>query len=108
MAAVFLDEAFTVNSPLTTVTADEVFFWRIIRKPIISANIGHHDVGVGLLFAVWQIVSTYTYQSVHVEGTVVTPRADTYTFKTSKHVPKTRMMLVGWGGNNGSTVLMHV
>jgi hypothetical protein len=51
-----------------------------------------------------QIISTYTYQSVRVEGSVVTPQFDTYTFKTSKRVPKTGMMLVGWGGNNGSTV----
>jgi myo-inositol-1-phosphate synthase len=58
----------------------------------------------GFLKCLLQIISTYTYQSVRVKGTVVTPHSDTYTFKTSKHVPKTGMMLVGWGGNNGSTV----
>lgn len=26
------------------------------------------------------------------------------TFKTKRNVPKTGLMLVGWGGNNGSTV----
>ena len=27
-----------------------------------------------------------------------------YTFRTDKRVPKTGVMLVGWGGNNGSRV----
>ena len=51
-----------------------------------------------------QIVSTYTYDTVTVEGATVTPVSTKYTFKTDKKVPKTGMMLVGWGGNNGSTV----
>lgn len=72
MASKFLSEPFTVATPNTTETAEE-------------------------------IVSTYQYQTVLVEGTVVTPKSDTYTFKTSKRVPKLGVMLVGWGGNNGST-----
>lgn len=51
-----------------------------------------------------QILSRYEYQTVTVEGDQVTPVTQTYHFKTSKHVPRTGMMLVGWGGNNGSTV----
>jgi myo-inositol-1-phosphate synthase len=50
-----------------------------------------------------EINSTYTYNNVTVEGNTVTPTSDTYQFKTNKRVPKTGMMLVGWGGNNGST-----
>lgn len=50
------------------------------------------------------ILATYTYDNVTVEGNVVTPSRTEYTFKTNKVVPKTGMMLVGWGGNNGSTV----
>ena len=71
--SVFLDGPFTVNTPNTTVTDDE-------------------------------ILSTYVYNTCQVEGSVVTPTQDTYQFKTSKKVPKTGMLLVGWGGNNGSTV----
>mmetsp|Transcript_19662 Transcript_19662/g.44628 ORF Transcript_19662/g.44628 Transcript_19662/m.44628 type:complete len:534 (+) Transcript_19662:59-1660(+) len=50
-----------------------------------------------------EIVSTYNYSTVQVEGTTITPVTESYTFKTSKRVPKTGMMLVGWGGNNGCT-----
>ena len=31
------------------------------------------------------------------------PTKDVYTFKTKRQVPKTGLMLVGWGGNNGTT-----
>ncbi|GFT29194.1 inositol-3-phosphate synthase 1-A [Nephila pilipes] len=34
----------------------------------------------------------------------VTPRTTRVQFRTSKHVPKLGVMLVGWGGNNGSTL----
>lgn len=51
-----------------------------------------------------QINSVYTYENVVVEGNTVTPKSETYHFKTQKKVPKVGMMLVGWGGNNGSTV----
>eukprot|EP00617_Octactis_speculum_P013672 CAMPEP_0185743582 /NCGR_PEP_ID=MMETSP1174-20130828/1377_1 /TAXON_ID=35687 /ORGANISM="Dictyocha speculum, Strain CCMP1381" /LENGTH=535 /DNA_ID=CAMNT_0028416391 /DNA_START=25 /DNA_END=1632 /DNA_ORIENTATION=+ len=51
-----------------------------------------------------EILASYTYDNVTVEGNIVTPSRTSYTFKTNKVVPKTGMMLVGWGGNNGSTV----
>ncbi|KAG5182714.1 inositol-3-phosphate synthase [Tribonema minus] len=51
-----------------------------------------------------EITSTYSYQTTLVEGTKVMPRSQTLTFKTARKVPKTGMMLVGWGGNNGTTV----
>lgn len=31
------------------------------------------------------------------------PTKTLFTFKTKRHVPKTGLMLVGWGGNNGTT-----
>jgi len=31
------------------------------------------------------------------------PTKEVYTFKTKRQVPKTGLMLVGWGGNNGTT-----
>eukprot|EP00743_Colponemidia_sp_Colp-15_P000330 GILK01000381.1.p1 GENE.GILK01000381.1~~GILK01000381.1.p1 ORF type:complete len:547 (-),score=106.19 GILK01000381.1:136-1701(-) len=55
------------------------------------------------------IVSEFNYQTTLVEkkadGAVhVTPVSRKYTFKTEKKVPRTGLMLIGWGGNNGSTV----
>jgi myo-inositol-1-phosphate synthase len=56
-----------------------------------------------------QINSKYTYRTTSVTQTpegkyVATPKETVYVFKTERHVPKTGMMLVGWGGNNGTTV----
>jgi myo-inositol-1-phosphate synthase len=56
-----------------------------------------------------QINSKYTYRTTSVTQTaegkyVATPKETVYDFKVERHVPKTGMMLVGWGGNNGSTV----
>ncbi|CAL1284072.1 unnamed protein product [Larinioides sclopetarius] len=38
----------------------------------------------------------------------VIPRTTRVQFRTSRHVPKLGVMLVGWGGNNGSTVTAAV
>jgi myo-inositol-1-phosphate synthase len=56
-----------------------------------------------------EIKSTYTYRTTKVETGadgkfVATPTETLYDFKTERKVPKTGMMLVGWGGNNGTTV----
>lgn len=56
-----------------------------------------------------EIVSKYTYRTTLVDQAadgkfVATPKQTVYDFKTERKVPKTGMMLVGWGGNNGSTV----
>ena len=55
------------------------------------------------------INSKYTYRTTSVTQTaegkyVATPKETVYDFKVERHVPKTGMMLVGWGGNNGTTV----
>ncbi|ODQ52726.1 Myo-inositol-1-phosphate synthase [Saitoella complicata NRRL Y-17804] len=55
------------------------------------------------------ILSSYTYENARVETTddgefVVHPTKSAFTFKTSTEVPKTGLMIVGWGGNNGSTL----
>ncbi len=34
----------------------------------------------------------------------VRPSAQTYEFRTERTVPKLGVMLVGWGGNNGTTL----
>lgn len=56
-----------------------------------------------------EIRSTYTYRTTEVvdreDGTrVVTPKETVYDFKLDTRIPKVGVMLVGWGGNNGSTI----
>ncbi|KAK7403246.1 Myo-inositol-1-phosphate synthase [Neonectria punicea] len=56
-----------------------------------------------------EIQSKYTYRTTKVETTsdgkyIATPQETVYDFKVQRKVPKVGMMLVGWGGNNGTTV----
>jgi len=55
------------------------------------------------------ITTDYSYRSTEtrvVNGeVVVTPKETKYTFKTVSKVPKTGLLIVGLGGNNGSTVV---
>jgi myo-inositol-1-phosphate synthase len=56
-----------------------------------------------------EIRSKYTYRTTKVETNaegqyVATPQETLYDFKVDRKVPKVGMMLVGWGGNNGTTV----
>ncbi|RYR65972.1 hypothetical protein Ahy_A03g011898 isoform C [Arachis hypogaea] len=59
-----------------------------------------------------EIQSVYNYETTELvhenkNGTyqwVVKPKTVKYEFKTNTHVPKLGVMLVGWGGNNGSTL----
>jgi myo-inositol-1-phosphate synthase len=56
-----------------------------------------------------EILSNYTYRttSVSLSGNgkmIATPKETKYDFKTTRKVPKVGVMLVGWGGNNGSTI----
>ncbi|KAH8170688.1 myo-inositol-1-phosphate synthase domain-containing protein [Sarocladium implicatum] len=56
-----------------------------------------------------EIKSKYTYRTTKVEVNesgkyVATPNETLYDFKVDRKVPKVGMMLVGWGGNNGTTV----
>jgi myo-inositol-1-phosphate synthase len=54
------------------------------------------------------IESKNEYQSTELtvqgETLVATPTTTQYEFRTKRAVPKLGVMLVGWGGNNGSTV----
>ncbi|CAL5221198.1 g3346 [Coccomyxa viridis] len=55
------------------------------------------------------INTKYRYESTdllhgHDGKWTVTPTSTEYQFRTSTQVPKLGVMLVGWGGNNGSTV----
>jgi myo-inositol-1-phosphate synthase len=56
-----------------------------------------------------EILSRYTYHTTSLEqtpdgGYEATPKETIYNFKVQRSVPKTGVLLVGWGGNNGSTV----
>jgi len=55
------------------------------------------------------IISNYQYQHNVVKFTngeaVVTPMNTNFIFKTDRHVPKLGVMIVGLGGNNGTTVV---
>ncbi|KAF2087804.1 Myo-inositol-1-phosphate synthase [Saccharata proteae CBS 121410] len=56
-----------------------------------------------------EIKSKYTYRTTAIESGpdgkfVATPKETKYDFKVDRKVPKTGMMLVGLGGNNGTTV----
>ncbi|XP_038632511.1 inositol-3-phosphate synthase 1-B-like [Scyliorhinus canicula] len=58
------------------------------------------------------IEAVYPYQTTHVyeeDGSVkVKPCSTKFTFRTERKVPKLGVMLVGWGGNNGTTVTAAV
>jgi len=55
------------------------------------------------------IVSDYIYRTnqarIENDKVVVSPKETKFTFQTEMKVPKTGVMLVGLGGNNGSTVV---
>ncbi|KAK3360068.1 myo-inositol-1-phosphate synthase [Lasiosphaeria hispida] len=56
-----------------------------------------------------EIRSKYTYRTTSVTRGdngkyVATPKETVYDFKVDRRIPKLGVMLVGWGGNNGSTV----
>ena len=55
-----------------------------------------------------EILSTYTYDSSKIvagpNGISIVPYSKKLQFKTNTKVPKLGVMIVGWGGNNGTTV----
>jgi len=50
------------------------------------------------------ITAQYTYQNTSVDGDHVRVVDERLTFKTERAVGRVGLMLVGWGGNNGSTL----
>ncbi|CAG8530498.1 34948_t:CDS:2, partial [Racocetra persica] len=64
-------------------------------------------------YADTHIISDYVYHNAIVsksnEGTFeVLPTETKYQFKTELKVPKVGLMMVGWGGNNGSTLTASI
>lgn len=73
------------------------------RKPLFTVN------SPAVEYTENEIRSKYTYRTTSVTQTlsgqyVATPKETVYDFKVDRRVGKVGMMLVGWGGNNGSTV----
>ncbi|KAG0233200.1 Myo-inositol-1-phosphate synthase, partial [Actinomortierella wolfii] len=59
------------------------------------------------------IIADYTYEnatvSKAVDGTyTVNPVSTKYRFKTETKIPRVGLMMVGWGGNNGSTLTASI
>ncbi|KAI5840482.1 hypothetical protein DFP73DRAFT_597455 [Morchella snyderi] len=62
-----------------------------------------------VLYTEEAIKSTYTYRTTKVTNAangkyIAEPVETVYDFKTDRKVGKVGLMLVGWGGNNGSTI----
>lgn len=84
-----------------------------VRGVNTSASSSREDVFVvdspNVTYTDTEIRSKYTYRTTSVtrgpDGKyVATPKETLYHFKVDRKIPKTGMMLVGWGGNNGTTV----
>lgn len=79
-----------------------------------SASAGQFEVKApNVKYTDDEITSEYVYHTTRVgknaNGSfVVEPLAQKYTFRTKRRVPKLGVMLVGWGGNNGSTITAGV
>ena len=77
-----------------------------------AASAGHKDLftvdSPGVTYTDNEIKSKYIYRTTSVakngEKYVATPKETVYDFKVGRKVGKVGMMLVGWGGNNGTTV----
>ncbi|KAJ3254722.1 Myo-inositol-1-phosphate synthase [Boothiomyces macroporosus] len=58
------------------------------------------------------ITSKYVYRDAKVNltpsGMTVVPTEKEYSFKVERNVPKLGLMMVGWGGNNGSTLTASI
>ncbi|GAB1313998.1 Myo-inositol-1-phosphate synthase [Madurella fahalii] len=72
-------------------------------RPLFTVN------SPNVVYTETEIRSKSTYRTTEItrgeDGTyIATPRETVYDFKVDRRVPKTGMMLVGWGGNNGTTV----
>jgi len=64
--------------------------------------------GPNTLYTDEAIVASYNYDTVETtmnnNELIATPKTTKFTFSTTRHVPKLGVMIVGLGGNNGSTV----
>lgn len=64
---------------------------------------GTHKAGRG-----WVCPTSAAPGSLHCLPSQVHPSSTHFTFRTARQVPRLGVMLVGWGGNNGSTLTAAV
>ena len=54
------------------------------------------------------LYANYEYRTSHIVNTdgniKIVPECKKYEFKTNTKIPKVGLMLIGWGGNNGTTL----
>ena len=80
----------------------------------ITPDYSLHIVTPNAKYTDKDIVAQYVYERNHVEvdaatkAVTVRPGQHEYEFKTERKVGKTGVMLVGWGGNNGSTITASI
>lgn len=81
------------------VVSDQKGFDPTVELEVNSPNVSYSDE---------YITAKYLYNMNNVEQkgnkVSVTPSSHRYIFRTKRKVPRHGVMLVGWGGNNGSTV----
>lgn len=73
------------------------------KKPLFTVN------SPNVKYTDEEILSKYTYRTTMVskagDGSyTAVPHETVYDFKVDRRIPKVGVMLVGWGGNNGTTV----
>lgn len=73
------------------------------KKPLFVVN------SPNVKYTDHEILSRYTYRTTMVSKAshgsyTAVPHETVYDFKVDRRVPKVGVMLVGWGGNNGTTV----
>jgi len=74
-----------------------------VARPLFTVN------SPNVVYTDDEIRSRYTYRTTLVNRAgdgkyVAVPQETVYDFKVDRKIPKLGVMLVGWGGNNGSTV----
>lgn len=57
-----------------------------------------------VVYSETEINSRYQYSTTSVKGNKLSVKREMLSFKTERVVPRTGVMLIGWGGNNGSTL----
>lgn len=79
----------------------------------VTVESEHNDLFIvnspNILYTDKEIKSKYVYRTTSVAQSgdgkyIATPKETVYDFKVERKVGKVGMMLVGWGGNNGTTV----
>ncbi|TVY35275.1 Inositol-3-phosphate synthase [Lachnellula occidentalis] len=88
-----IGNGFSTGSASSSPTTQDLF-------TVNSPNVAYTDSEINTKYA-------YRTTSVTENGDgkfVATPKETLYDFKVDRKIPKTGMMLVGWGGNNGTTV----